>query len=310
MNKIREAIDEYLALRRSLGFKLRDHENALHEFASFLKERGAFHITARLAVQWAKQPQGVLPAHWARRLSIVRGFAKFWSATDLRSEIPPQGLLPYRYVRRGPYIYTPGQIFQLVEAASHLPSQWELRSWTYCTFFGLLAATGLRISEAIALDREDVDLDQGILTIRQTKFAKSRLVPLHTTTRQELRRYAQRRDQIYPRSESPAFFLSDHGARVTQWAARATFVKISRQIGLRGPTDSHGPRLHDLRHTMAVRTLIQWYRAGLDIARQMPKLSTYLGHAHVSDTYWYISATPELLRLASARMARAKGGGQ
>lgn len=309
MNKISKAIDEYLALRRSLGFKLQYHENALHQFASFLEEHGAFHITARLAVQWAKQPQDVLPAHWARRLNIVRGFAKFWTATDSRNEIPSPGLLPYRSVRCRPYIYTPGQISQIVGAATHLPSRRGLRSWTYATFFGLLAVTGLRISEASALNREDVDLDQGILTIRKTKFAKSRLVPVHATTRLELRSYAQRRDLIYPNPESPAFFLSDHGKRINHWAARATFIKISRQIGLRRPTDSHGPRVHDLRHSMAVRTMIQWYRADLDIARQMPKLSTYLGHANVSDTYWYISATPELLRLASARMAAARGGG-
>jgi integrase len=183
-----------------------------------------------------------------------------------------------------------------------------LRGVSYPTLFGLLAVTGLRGSEALALDREAVDLAHGVLTIRRTKFGKSRLVPLHPSTVRALRRYAQRRDQIFPHPKSPAFFLSNQGTRLTEWIARWTFIQLSRTIGLRGPQDRFGPRLHDFRHRFAVRTLLGWYRAGRDVERLMPLLSTFLGHTHVADTYWYLSAAPELLLLASARRERPSGG--
>ena len=307
MSEMRTAVEEYLTLRRSLGFKLREHQAVLHDFVYFLEQQGASYITNRLALDWARQPQNVNPAYWARRLSIVRGLARYRSATDPRTEIPPQGLIPHRYHRRPPYIYSDDEIGRLIEAAKQLHSPMGLRASSYSTLLGLLAVTGIRITESIALNCEDVNLKQGVLTVGPTKFGKSRLIPIHQTTQEVLRRYAGLRNQIFPQPKTPSFFVSDRGTRLTHWTVRSTFVQLSRQIGLRGPKDSHGPRLHDLRHRFAIRTLLTWYQTGLDVERHLPELSTYLGHTHVTDTYWYLSATSELLRLAAQRLECRKG---
>ncbi|MCK4488287.1 MAG: tyrosine-type recombinase/integrase, partial [Desulfobacterales bacterium] len=258
--------------------------------------------TTELALRWATQPKDCQPVWQAVRLGMVRRFANYRSAMDPRTEIPAQELLPSRYHRRPPCIYNDDEITSLIKAAQKLRSPIGLRVSTYSTLFGLLAVTGMRISEPIGLNREDVNLTEGILTIRQTKFGKSRLVPIHPSTQEALRQYAILRDQTRPQPKTPGFFVSERGTRLTQCSVRRTFVQLSRQIGLRGPHDSHGPRLHDLRHRFAIRTLVAWYRAGIDIERHMPELSTYLGHRHVTDTYWYISAVPELLRLATLRL--------
>ena len=308
MTKIRHGIREYLALRRSLGFKLDYHEYVLNDFASFYEKRGLSHITTREALKWAKQRVHAQPRERARRLTVVRGFTQYWITADPRTEIPPRGLLSYRYTRKAPYIYTDEQVSQLIEAAKGLTSRTGLRSWTYSTLYGLVAAAGLRVRETVDLDDVDVDLKRGVLTIRRTKFGKTRIVPIHPSTQRELQRYVRYRKKVYPTPRTPAFFVAERGTRLTHWAVRSTFHKVEREIGLRGKPGSSGPRLHDLRHTMAVRTLIDWYRAGLNIEQQMPKLSTYLGHTHVTHTYWYLSAVPELLCLASARLERSKGG--
>ena len=302
MSDLQAALDEYLKIRRTLGFKLRDEGTALAQFLLFLEKKDALFITRDLALQWATLPQNALPAHWARRLTMVRNFAKFRSSKDPRTEIPPQDLLPFRYRRKPPYIYDDGEISRLLKASSHLPSVIGLRASTYCTLLGLLAVTGMRVSESIALNRRDVDLARGVLTVRLTKFGKSRLIPVHLSTVEKLTEYSQLRDRLFFSPRCPNFFVSEKGMRLTHWSVRWTFVKLSREIGLRGPHDSHGPRLHDLRHTFAVKTLLRWYQKGIDVERHMPKLATFLGHTHVKDTYWYISAVPELLRLASKRL--------
>ena len=190
--------------------------------------------------------------------------------------------------------------------ARKLPSPKKLKGLTYATLFGLIAATGMRISEAVALDREDVDLEERVLNIRESKFRKSRLVPVHISTGDALADYAKDRDQIFPRPKNIAFFVSERGTRLTQWAARDNFAKVSRQIGIRkkikGKRLGCGPRLHDMRHRFAARTLVDWYRSGIDVEREIHKLSTYLGHAHVNDTYWYLEAVPELLELATQKL--------
>jgi integrase len=239
---------------------------------------------------------------------MVRQFAQHRSATDPRTEIPPQGLLPHRYRRRAPYIYRDEEIQTLIDAAKELPSSSGLRAWTFSTLFGLIAVTGMRMGEPIALNREDVDLSRGDLFIRGAKFGKSRLVPLHPSTQEVLQEYVRRRAAINPRPKTPSFFLCERGNRLTDGMVRWTFVKISHQIGLRGPGDRRGPRLQDLRHTFAVKTIMRWYRAGLDVEQHLPELSTYLGHAHVADTYWYLSATPELLQLVANRCSAPEGG--
>lgn len=304
MKLLRKAVEDYLTMRRSLGFKLRDMGHNLQHFVSFMEQQGAPIITTDLALQWAKQPQNVQPAQWATRLSFVRSFARYWSATDPRTEIPPLALLPHRYKRSTPYIYSNDEIQHLLKAARNLAPPTGLRPWTYQCLFGLMAVTGLRISEVIGLDRHDVDLEQGLLTVRLTKFGKSRLVPLHPSTVKRLKSYVRRRDDLYPQPLTSRFFLSNRGSPLTDWMARQTFVKLSRQIGLRKTSDRFGPRLHDLRHRFAVTTLLHWYRTGVDVEQRLAALSTYLGHAHVTDTYWYLSAIPQLLALTKDRLEK------
>jgi integrase/recombinase XerD len=302
MKSLQNAIEDYIALRRSLGFKLDDMATDLTKFASFLEQKAAPYITTALALEWAMQSTDHLPSHWARQLGFVRVFARHWSATDPRTEIPPAGLLPFRAQRARPYLYTEQEIQRLLAAAKSLSPASGLRPWTYHCLFGLLAVSGLRISEAIKLERQDVDFYQGVLTIRQTKFNKNRLIPLHNSTRDVLSEYAEHRDRLVPNPSSSCFLLNDCGRCLERSAVRRTFYDLSRQIGLRGPADHTGPRIHDFRHRFALNTLIQWYRAGEDIERRLPVLSTFLGHAHVADTYWYLSIHPELMGLATERL--------
>ena len=302
MNDLRTAVEEYLAVHRKLGFKLYQPGNLLHNFVLFAEQESASFITTELALRWATQPKDSQPVWHATRLGVIRRFAKYRSAADPRTEIPPQKLLIACYHRKPPYIYNDDEIKRLIKAAQSLSSPKGLRAFTYSTLFGLLAVTGMRVKEAIGLDRDDVNLTEGILTVRDSKFGKSRFVPIHPSTQKILQHYAVLRDKICPRLKSPAFFVPERGVRLTKWSVRWSFIQLSHQIGLRGPNDSHGPRLHDLRHRFAIQTLIAWYRSGMDIEQNMPKLSTYLGHRHVSDTYWYISAVPELLQLATLRL--------
>jgi integrase/recombinase XerD len=307
MKPLRDAIADYITLRRSLGFKLRATAASLIEFASFLEQKAAPYITTELALEWAMQHVDHQPWTWAQRLGFVRVFARHWSATDPRTEIPPAGLLPFRGRRARPYLYTEKEVQGLLAAAKRLSPSSGLRPWTYHCLFGLLAVSGLRISEAIKLDRQDVDFDQGLLTIRQTKFNKSRLIPLHVSTRDVLAQYAQRRDRLVLTQSSSCFLLNDHGCCLEGSNVRRTFYALSRQIGLRGAVDHTGPRLHDFRHRFALKTLIHWYRTGEDIERRLPVLSTFLGHAHTADTYWYLSIHPELMGLATERLEQRWG---
>ncbi len=307
MTSLRQGIDDYITLRRSLGFKLHGVADDLRNFAAFLELKAAPYVTTELAMKWAMQPTDHQPSDWAQRLSSVRVFARHWHATDPRTEIPPAGLLPFRPQRARPYLYSEAEIQQLLAAALKLSPRQGLRPWTYQCLFGLLAVAGLRISEALKLERPDVDLVEGILTIRETKFGKTRLVPLHPSTRDVMADYARRRDRFLDNTSSPCFFLNDHGRRMDGSAVRRTFYDLSRQIGLRGPEDHKGPRLHDFRHRFAVRTLVQWYRSNEDIERRLPVLSTFLGHAHVADTYWYLSIEPELMGLATRRLEQRWG---
>ena len=300
MKPWREAVEEYIEMRRGLGFKLLEAKVSLINFASFLKQRGAAHITISLSMEWAQQDKTARPAEWARRLSFIRGFARHWSAHDSQTEVPPSGLLPHRPGRARPYLYSDDEVRKLLQAALQLPSVRGLRGPTYNCLLGLLAVTGLRISEARNLRTDDVDLNEGILTIRGTKFGKSRLVPIHPSTCTVLSDYASQRDRFLARRPD-MFFVSGRGTRLDGGEIRRTFYYLSRQIVLRGASDSHGPRLHDFRHRFAIETLVQWYRSGQDVERRLPILSTYLGHVHVADTYWYLTACPELMGLAVKR---------
>lgn len=311
MNSIRDNLAEYIAFRRALGTQLKEPAVTLGHFLDFLESQGAEVITTKLAVQWAQKPERVQRSTWARGLSTVRRFATWVSATEPRTEIPPRGLIEARHRRNTPYIYSEQEIENLMAEAAGLPSTNGLRGLSLSTLIGLLASTGLRPGEGPALELDDVDLHTGVLTIRQTKFGKSRLVPIQDSTRDALARYAKERDRIFPCPRSQAFFVSERGTRWKSSAVRRTFVTVSRAIGLREPGArlGRGPRLQDLRHTFATRRLLEWYRAGLDVGRQMPKLATYLGHVTVANTYWYIQSVPELLSLATEyRLAPVQGG--
>jgi integrase len=307
MSPLQVALDEYLTARRALGHRLRLAGRLLQRFVTFADSSGATWITTEIAVAWAMQPAKAQPAQWANRLAMVRRFARYCSAIDPRTIVPPTDLLPHRYRRpSSPYIYRGDEITRLIDSAKRLPSTIGLRPQTYAALFGLYAVTGMRCNEPLRLDRGDTDLVNGVLTVRDTKFGKSRYVPLHLSAQHALQAYADCRDRLCPNPRSPSFFLSERGTRLTEWAVRWTFVKLSREIGLRGAKDSHGPRLHDLRHRLAVNTLLRWYRDGVDVERHLPELATYLGHSHITDTYWYLTATPELLQQVLLRVERSQ----
>lgn len=307
MKTLAEHLQDYLKVRRQLGFKLSAFDRDLGKFVRFLRQEKSLFITTKLTVQWITQSTSSEPCR-AALLSMVRGFARYLSAVDPRNELPPVELFVHRRWRKTPYLYSKQEVARLIAAAGHLPTTDRLRPATYSTLFGLLAATGMRIGEAIGLDREDIDLDQDLLTLRRTKGGAWRLVPIHSTVGAKLRQYACFRDRTCPKPKSPAFFVSGGGTRIKYNTTHEWFLRLSYEIGLRHRQDRHGPRIHDLRHYFAIQTLVRWYRGDLDATSRLPNLSTYLGHSEVANTYWYISATPELLRLATQRLAREKGG--
>lgn len=310
MNTLREALQDYLSLRRSLGFKLRDPARLLARFVAFMEERQAPYITTKLALEWVQQAKTVQPPERARRLCFIRGFARHRSATDPLTEVPPSRLWPYRSTRARPYIYSEQEVNDLLAAALQLPSAWPstpLRPRVFHCLLGLLSVTGLRISEALDLKLEDVDLDQGVLTIRSAKFGRSRLVPLHPSTRTAMVDYLKRRQQFLGRRHSDFVFVSNRGTRLDGGRVHRAFYTLSRQTGLRAPGSRNGPRLHDFRHRVAVEVLTRWYSSGEDPARRLPELSTYLGHVYVAGTYWYLSNSPELMAQAMGRLERRWG---
>lgn len=307
MTLIEQSMQDYLALRRKLGFKLRDAGVCLAKFCVFLEARSASHITVALALEWAQQSPSALPATCAQRLGYVRGFARYHIANDPQTEIPPSGLLPFRPGRAQPYLYSDEDIAGLLQGALELPTAGALRPWTYHCLFGLLSVTGLRIGEAIRLKAEDVHLQAGVLTVRGTKFGKSRLVTIHPSTGEVLDQYRTRRETFLAGRTASTFFITSRGNPLDIGDIHRIFYQLSRRLGLRGATASHGPRLHDFRHRFAVETLLRWYRSGDDVERRMPMLSTYLGHVHVADTYWYLSACPELMGAAVARLEQRWG---
>jgi site-specific recombinase XerD len=305
MSPLRQAVDDYLELRRSLGFKLREAGYFLPSFVEFLEQKGAKTITMELAVRWAQLPASQHPAWWAKRLSAVRQFAKYFQTLDPRTEIPPANLLPAVKRRVTPYLYSDSDAVELMRAARTLPTPQQRA--TYPALIGLLFVTGMRVGEAIGLDRTDLDWDSRLLTIRSSKFGKSREVAFHDSTLEALAQYARSRDQLHPRSKSPSFFVSSAGTRLHYANVQRTFRRLVQRAGLKRLSERQ-PRLHDLRHSFAVRTMINWYSDGQDVEARLPLLSTYLGHFDPNSTYWYLSAAPELLALAAERLEMNAGG--
>lgn len=293
---------DYLTYRRNLGFQLEKHEPLLLQFAEYVDRtdhRGP--LTIALAVRWARLPAKASPTYWSIRLDVVRGFAKYLAIFDPDTEIPPYGLLGPGYLRVTPHIYSEAEVSALLAAAGRLSPRNGLRSHTYTTLFGLLACTGLRVSEALQLTQSDIAWEQNLLTIRVTKFRKTRLVPVHPSTTLALRTYAELRDRLHPLRQSDSFFVTRRGAPLPASSVRRTFATLRKQLSWSARSGNRLPRIHDLRHSFACRRLLQWYKQGVAVDQIIDALSTYLGHADVTNTYWYLTGVPELLELAVAR---------
>jgi integrase len=298
---LRGHLEDYLALRRSLGFRLRRPAQILEGFVGYLEQAGAATVTTGHALAWATGPAGADPTWWRARLAAIRPFARYLAPRIPGTEVPPRGLLPGPSSRRAvPYLYSEQEVAALMTAAGAIRT--PFRAATYQVLTGLLAATGMRVGEAIGLDRGDLDAGQGLLTIRGGKFGKSRQLPLHPATVQALGSYAELRDRSRPRPASPAFFISLAGTRLIYKNVHRTFHQLTKAAGLQPRSPACRPRIHDLRHAFAVNILAGWYRDGGDVAARLPLLSTWLGHADPAGTYWYLTGTPELLALAATRL--------
>jgi integrase/recombinase XerD len=316
MKALRKAVCNYLQLRRGMGYKMGVAEIRLGQFVDFMQTKKASQITTKLALEFATQSPNWSPKTQAGRLAVVRGFARHHRVFDPATEVPPVGLLSAVYRPTPPYLYSDAEITRILEGAKAYPS-WQrfpgpgwrqFQAWTFYCIFGLLTVSGMRIGEVLNLQPGDIDWSQGVLTIRNTKFGKSRLVPLHSSTLKALRTFARHRDRFFaqqqPRVEPSHFFVSSRGTRLFFSHVHKVFMTISRRIGLRAPGARSGPRLHHLRHRFAIETLLRWYRAGEKVERLLPVLSTYLGHAGVTNTYWYLRCTPELMAAASDLLER------
>jgi integrase/recombinase XerD len=302
MKPLRKAMQDYLTLRRALGFKLRAHEDSLNEFMDFLDQREVTTITTSIALEWALSKPSTRPGFAADRLRRIRAFARYQLVNDPATEIPPVDLLPSHRRRRIPYLYSDDELARLLSCALALPPREGLRCWTYYCLLGLLSVTGLRRGEAIRLTVDDVDLDQHLLTVRETKFGKSRLVPIDSSTSKELAAYRARRDRFVRRLPCRHFFVSNRRTPLAPGVVHRTFHHLLDQANIHACKGAPRPRLHDLRHRFAIWTLLRWYRTGEDVERRLPVLSTYLGHVCIEHTYWYLSACPELMGHALARL--------
>jgi integrase/recombinase XerD len=308
MKKLEKGSKQYLSVRRTFGYDLEWHEEVLKEFVRFLNRKRAPYITAKLALEFARLPKDTTLAYHARRLSIIRRFASYWKVIDPRTEVPHPGLLPFQPERANPHIFTEAEVSKILETCRvPVARRGRMCQYTYPTLFGLIAVTGMRISEALKLTDDCVDLDKGILTIRRTKFKKSRQLPLHESTVKVLREYIPQRNKIFPSRKDENFFLSAKGNRLVKGTMETEFRRTMIKIGLRKKKDKYGPRIHDMRHSLAVNTMIRWYREGLDVEKRLPILSTYLGHVNPSNTYWYLSSVPELMVLAAQRLEKKMG---
>jgi integrase/recombinase XerD len=303
MIPLTEAVDDYLAMRRALGYQLTEHGRVLPQFAAFLAQRGESLITTALALEFATQPAEASVVWWHQRLAIVRGFARYLQAFDVRHEVPAVNLLPATFRRARPYLFSEAEIEALLGAARSMRP--PLRAASCEALIGLLAVSGMRVSEACGLDRSDVELPEGRLTVRHAKNGRSREIPLHPSTVAALDCYARARDELCPHPQDPdAFFLSGWGGRPSRQMVGHWFDQLRRATGLDQQSLGRRARLHDVRHAYVLRTLVGWYREGSDIEAQLPLLSTVLGHVHPADTFWYFEGAPELLALACERLER------
>lgn len=303
MTALTDAARDYLRLRNSLGHDLAEYHRQLPRFVAFLEAEGLRTVTVAAALAWAQGPDvDPVTSIAPRRMTIARSFARYLSGIDARTEVPPTGLIASRRRWRPPFIYSPGDIGALLAQAGQLR---PMPAATHETMIGLLAATGMRVGEAIRLDRADIDWADAVLTIRESKFGKTRMVPVLGSTLTRLERYARTRDRLCPQTATASFFVSTAGTRLIYACVGQVFRRLRDRAGI-GASADHPPRIHDLRHTFAVRTLLGWYQAGDDVEARLPILSTYLGHRDPRSTYWYLSAAPELLALAASQLEQSQ----
>jgi integrase/recombinase XerD len=297
---LRDRLTDYLALRRALGYRLARPEKLLGQFLDYLDGRSETTITVATALGWARLPANGGSNWWAYRLSAVRGFATYLHPLDPAHQVPGPDLLPQRPLRASPYLYSDTEIAALIAATGSLRN--PLRQATFATLIGLLAVTGIRVGEAIGLNRGDLDLRAGLLLVRHGKFDKARELALHPTTIDALRRYQRLRDRNTPDTETPALLVSTAGTRLIYCNVHHTFHRLVRLAGLTPRSASCRPRIHDLRHSFAVDAMLDAYAAGQDGQMRLTLLSTWLGHVHPGSTYWYLSASPELMAVAGQRL--------
>jgi integrase/recombinase XerD len=298
MSALSGHVADYLRLRRALGYKLERDGHLLPQLVAYMEAAGSATLTTDLAICWARLPATARPNHWAARLTVARGFARYLQTIEPATEVPPDAVFPARKHRPAPYLWSPQDVGRLLEGARALRPR--LRAASHETLFGLLAVSGMRVGEALALDRGDVAFDTGVITIRHAKFDRPRLVPLHATTTAALHDYAAERDKLCTAPASTAFFVSSVGTRLNRGGVAKALRRITTAMGLR--TATVHPTAHQLRHSFAVRTLIDWHACGVRIDDHIATLSAYLGHVSPTDTYWYLSASPELMALAAERL--------
>jgi integrase/recombinase XerD len=307
MTSLREALTDYLALRRSLGFRLERDEKLLAQFIAWLEQQDKDIVTITDALAWVRLPDGASPSWLRMRMRAARGFAAYLRTIDPVHQTPPPGLVGGHVRRAVPYLYSDADIADLMAQAARLKT--PLRQATIRTVIGLLAVTGMRVGEVTGLDDTDFDAGVGLLVVRHAKFNKQRQIPLHPSTIAALVAYRHLRDEVFPLPASAALLVSGAGTRLLNYNVGQTFAKLARRAGLTPRSAACRPRPHDLRHSFAVRTLLQWYRDGGDVAARLPLLSTYLGHVAPANTYWYLSAAPELLAEAACRLENPTDGG-
>ena len=303
MSDLRTAAADYLTIRRAVGFKLKRGEHLLFVFVDYLESQRATSITCQLALAWATLPAEATVGWWTSRLCVVRCFARHMSAIDPETQVPPLDLLPRANAgsaRATPYLYSPDDVAALMAAARSVPT--PLAAATSETLIGLLAVTGLRVGEALRLDRDDIEWGRGLLRVRDSKFNRSREVPLHPSTLEALRAYTRARDERFPMPASPSVFVSTTGGRLAYRTVNWRFERLVRAAGLKPRSARCRPRLHDFRHSFACATLEDWYRGDEDVQSRLPLLSIFLGHVDPASTYWYLSGKPELLALAAGRL--------
>lgn len=302
-------VEQYMAFRRNIGIAQTEKSKELLDFARYADQSGHNStITTELAVRWAERSGRKTALNWSRRLYMVRRLAQHQALFDPNTEIPPRDFFGPSYPRRQPHIYSDEELSALMTAASKLDPHGGLRPRTYVTLFGLLASTGLRISEALNLTCNNVDLNQGLLTIEATKFKKSRLVPLHSSTVEALSIYRVHRNRYPVAKDAKRFFVTERSNPLIPKTVSKTFITLRKRLGWNSSSGIRSPRIHDLRHSFAIRRLVAWYREGANVNHKIVSLATYLGHVKVECTYWYLTATPELLSEAGSRLEKFVNG--